>query len=220
VIPQKLRQQIIDIAHEGHQGIVKTKQLLRQKVWFPGIDAMVESTVTKCLACQTTTIDKSREPLKLSQLPPGPWLEVSVDFADLPSGEHLLVVYDDYSRYPEVEIVTSTSARAVIPKLDNIFSAFGVPTVVRTDNGPPFNSEQFEQFASYLGFHHRKVTPLWPRANGKVERFMRTLKKQYRTAHVEGTAWKQSLYKFLRNYRATPTPPPVNPPQPYCSVVH
>jgi hypothetical protein len=33
---------------------------------------------------------------------------------------------------------------------------------------------------------------------------MRTLKKQYRTAHAEAISWKQSLYKFLRNYRATP----------------
>jgi hypothetical protein len=136
VIPRVLRQQVIDIAHEGHQGIVKTKQLLRTKVWFPSIDAMVENTVSQCMPCQTTTVDKSREPLQMSKLPDGPWLEVSVDFADLPTGEHLLVVYDDYSRYPEVEIVTSTSARAVIPKLDKIFSAFGVSMVVRTDNGP------------------------------------------------------------------------------------
>ena len=117
VIPRSLRQQIIDIAHEGHQGIVKTKQLIRTKVWFPGIDAMVENTVSQCLPCQTTTVNKSREPLKMSELPKGPWLEVSIDFADLPTGEHLLVVYDDYSRYPEVEIVTSTSARAMIRML-------------------------------------------------------------------------------------------------------
>ena len=162
VIPRTLRQRIIDIAHEGHQGTVKTKQLLRQKVWFPGIDAMVESTVTKCLACQTTTIDKSREPLRMSELPPEPWLEVSVDFADLPSGDHLLVVYDDYSRYPEIEIVSSTSARAVIPKLDKIFSAFGVPRVVRTDNGLPFNSEDFDNFASYLGLNTVKLRPYGP----------------------------------------------------------
>ncbi len=204
IIPSALRQPIINIAHEGHQGIVKTKQLLRTKVWFPGIDSMVENTISQCMPCQTTTIDKSREPLTMSKLPNGPWLEVSIDFADLPTGEHLLVVYDDYSRYPEVEITTSTSARAVIPKLDKIFSAFGVPSIVRTDNGPPFNSEQFAEFSKYLGFQHRRVTPLWPRANGEVERFMKTLKKQYRTAHVDNIPWKQALYKFLRNYRATP----------------
>ena len=33
VIPEKLRQKVIDLAHEGHQGLVKTKERLRTKVW-------------------------------------------------------------------------------------------------------------------------------------------------------------------------------------------
>lgn len=51
VIPGKLQNKIIDIAHEGHQGIHKTKQLLRETVWFPGIDKLVENKIKKCLAC-------------------------------------------------------------------------------------------------------------------------------------------------------------------------
>ena len=43
VIPASLRERTVDIAHEGHQGVVKTKQLLREKVWFPGIDSIVET---------------------------------------------------------------------------------------------------------------------------------------------------------------------------------
>lgn len=35
VIPSSLQRKIVNIAHEGHQGIVKTKQLLREKIWFP-----------------------------------------------------------------------------------------------------------------------------------------------------------------------------------------
>ena len=33
---------MVKMAHEGHQGIVRTKQLLRVHVWFPGIDKMVD----------------------------------------------------------------------------------------------------------------------------------------------------------------------------------
>ncbi|KAK3738181.1 hypothetical protein QZH41_007180 [Actinostola sp. cb2023] len=54
----------------------------------------------------------------MSPLPTSPWQEVSIDFKDLSSGEYLLVITDDYSRYPVVEIVCCTSAKAVIPKLD------------------------------------------------------------------------------------------------------
>ena len=42
VIPTKLRQQVISLAHEGHQGLIKTKKLLREKVWFPKIDTLTE----------------------------------------------------------------------------------------------------------------------------------------------------------------------------------
>ncbi|XP_063970809.1 uncharacterized protein K02A2.6-like [Lytechinus pictus] len=172
VIPRSLRQRIINIAHEGHQGITKTKALLREKVWFPSIDRMTEHTIRDYLSCQMNSVDHAKEPLRMTELPQQPWTEVSVDFADLPNGDHMLVVIDDYSRFVEVEIVSSTAASQVIPKLDRIFSSFGVPSVVRTDNGPPFNGAYFNQFANYLGFKHRRVTPRWPQANGEVERFM------------------------------------------------
>ena len=90
------------------------------------------------------------------------------------------------------------------PNLSSIFARQGIPDELKTDNGPPFNGVEFSNFAKYLGFHHRKVQPLWPRANGEAERFMPNLEKCVRTAVVEGKNWKQELYKFLRQYRATP----------------
>ena len=205
VIPRSLQQQAVDIAHEGHQGMVKTKQLLRLKIWFPHIDKIVDQTVASCLACQVSTIEKNATaPIVMTNLPNSPWEAVSVDFKELPTGEYLLVVVDDYSRFPIVELVSSTSARCVVPKLDSIFAVHGTPRVMRTDNGPPFNGAEFASFAEYLDFKHRKVTPLWPQANGEVERMMRNLKKLYRTAKTEQQNWKQALNKYLRNYRATP----------------
>ena len=75
---------------------------------------------------------------------------------------------------------------------------------VKSDNGPPFNGEEFAKFACVLGFKHRKVTPLWPRANGEVERFVKTLKKCIKAAKVEGRNWRKELQAILRNYRTTP----------------
>ncbi|KAK3721864.1 hypothetical protein QZH41_011500, partial [Actinostola sp. cb2023] len=89
-------------------------------------------------------------------------------------------------------------------QLDAIFSRQGIPDVLKSDNGPPFNGHEFSNFAEYLGFHHRKITPVWPKANGEAERFMRSLKKCVTTAHTEHKNWKQELFKFLRQYRATP----------------
>ena len=103
----------------------------------------------------------------------------------LPCGDYLMVVIDEYSRFPEVEIVTSTSARSTILKLDEIFARQGIPEVLKSDNGPPFNGVELENFAEHLGFQHCKITPLWPRGNGEAERFMLTLEKCVRTATIK-----------------------------------
>lgn len=126
---------------------------------------------------------------------------MSIDFYEV-AEHYALVVIDDYSIFPEVEIVHSTSAKAVLPKLDRIFAAYGEPKVVKSDNGPPFNGHEFGQSRSayYLGFEHRKVTPLWPEANGEVECLMKTFGMEFPTT----SNWKQQLYQFLRNYRTTP----------------
>ena len=55
-----------------------------------------------------------------------------------------------------------------------------------------------------MGLHHRKITPFWQTANGEAGRFLEKLEKCVRVATVEHKNWKQELYKFLRQYRATP----------------
>ena len=69
---------------------------------------------------------------------------------------------------------------------------------------PSFNRHEFKNFADYLRFKHRRIIPLWPKANGEAERLVQTHEKNIRIALIEGKNWKQELYKFLRQYRATP----------------
>ncbi|XP_068734663.1 uncharacterized protein [Montipora capricornis] len=78
--------------------------------------------------------------------------KMEVGSNDEKEGETLLLLVDDYSRFPFVEPVSSTSASAVIPKLDQIFATFGTPKIVRSDNGPPFSGKEFAKFAHALGF--------------------------------------------------------------------
>ena len=205
VLPKSLRDRAVQIAHEGHQGITKTKSFLRSKVWFPNLAEKVEQSVKGCIACQTLTPKSNMEPFKMSDLPSGPWKDLSADFCGpLPTGEYLFVIIDEYSRYPIVELIRSVSANTVIPVLDKVLSQFGYPQTIKTDNGSPFNSYKFEQYAKNGGFRHRKITPRWPRANSQAESFNKPLMKVIRAAHVSKTNWKQEMYQFLRQYRSTP----------------
>ena len=205
VVPRTLRNKVVNLAHEGHQGVTKTKEYLRTRVWFPGLDKMVEAHIQHCHPCQVVSVSPEREPLRMTPMPSEPWKDVAVDFwGPIHTGEYLLVTVCKQSRWAEVEFVTTTSARAVIPKMDKTFASLGIPVSVSSDNGPPFNSQDFSDFSNYLGFCHERKTPLNPQANAEAEQFMRVLKKLYQISKLTGSNFKQEVYRFLRAYRATP----------------
>lgn len=205
VIPQSLQKQSVDLAHEGHQGMSKTKLLVRSKVWFPFIDKMVEETVSKCIPCEANTNRQTFEPLNMSKLPRGPWLKLSIDFCGpTPTGDYLLVIVDEFSRYPVVYVVRNTSAETIMPLLDQTFAMFGYPETVKSDNGPPFQSYEWKNFLEERGIQCRHITPLWPQANAQAESFNKPMMKAIRAAIVAGENWKKALTDFLRAYRCTP----------------
>ncbi|XP_065054391.1 uncharacterized protein K02A2.6-like [Rhopilema esculentum] len=205
IIPESLQRHVIKIAHEGHQGTAKTKPLLREYVWFPKLENFVNEEIADCLACQATGAPNAQEPLKSPPLPERPWQELKVDFyGPLPTGQYLFVVIDTYSRFPEVDIVPSTSASAIIPKLGAIFARHGMPDKLKSDNGPPFFGNEFHRYMKALGIRQTTYTLLWPQGNSEVESFMKPLGKSICTAILEKRQWQQELHKFLLNYRITP----------------
>ncbi len=208
VAPQSLRQRIIHSAHkQGHLGVNKTKEMIRRKYWFPGMNSSIEDAVQSCFDCQIATDHHHTEPAKMSPLPDRPWDVVEADFCGpLPNNKYALVLTDQYSRYPEVEMVTSTSTLPVTKKLKKIFSTHGVPRVLQTDNGPPFNGEQFQAFAKEMGFQHKRVTPIHPKAQGQVENFNKLINKTTKIACEEGIDIESAIYDMLQAYRQTPHP--------------
>ena len=211
VLPAKLQQKVIDIAHtSGHLGATKTKGMLRTKYWFPYLNSMVDHTVGQCYECKLTSTRVRDEPLKPSVIPSKPWETVSVDFSGpYPDGHYNLVIIDKRTRYPEVEPISTTGCKTTKEKLKKIFAHHGVPERLESDNGPPFNSKEFATFAEQEGFTHHRVTPLHPRANGEVERFMQLLNKTEQIAHLQSKdklERNMAVQEMLIAYRDTPHP--------------
>ena len=207
IVPQSLRARVIDLAHSSHQGISKTKALIRSRLWFPGIDAEVERKVKYCVPCQAVSATQTYEPLKPNAMPEGPWERISADFFGplaLQDGSYWLVLNDEYSRFKTVHYLRSTSMDLLEPILDNIFTILSTPLEFKSDNGPPFSSQRFEEYAARMGFKHVKVTPLWPRANGEVEAFMKQLGDVLRIAHITKANKFHAAQHFVRVYNDTP----------------
>ena len=199
IIPENLQSKVVKIAHEGHLGIVKPKQLIRDRVWFPGIDKMIENEIKQCSACQLVNSGGYRpEPLKMSEFPDYAWKKLQIDFHCLPDGKQLLGTIDLFSSFPIVEEVPTTAYNYVIPKLEATFSLIGFPEEIRTDNGPQFQGQHFKDFCDKYGIKHIKTTPEWPQANGKIENFNKNLRKLIQKAYISNVNWLSELNSFLR----------------------
>ena len=109
VIPPSLIKKVICVGHEGHQGVVKTNQLLRSKVWFLKMDELIEKHVAKCISCQACVNTPVQEHVQSTVLPDYPWQVADIEFlGPLPSGHYIMVAIDEYSRFPETFITMST----------------------------------------------------------------------------------------------------------------
>ena len=106
------------------------------------------------------------------------------------------MVVDYFSRYPEIARLSSTTAQAVILALKKIFSRHGVPERVRSDNGPQFSSQEFEQFGRKYGFKHTTSSPHFPQSNGLAERTIQTVKRILLKS--------DDPFMALLNFRSTP----------------
>ena len=169
------------------------------------MDKDVENLCKVCHGCQVTSSCDPPDPMSRVLLPSAPWRDCSADLlGPQPTGESVLVVVDYYSRFLEVAILKSTTSTKITEAITPMFARFGVPFSLRTDNGPQFVSEEFESFLQAHGVEHRRTTPLWPQANGEVERQNRSLLKSLQIANLEGKSWRTELVTWLTAYRSTP----------------
>ncbi|KAL1474419.1 hypothetical protein MTO96_037985 [Rhipicephalus appendiculatus] len=82
--------------------------------------------------------------MSIQELPRDSWTELSVDFAGpFPEGKYAMAVVDDFSKYPVVSNLHTLAAPTVTKQLRTIFAQFGCPELVKSDNGSPFQSDQF-----------------------------------------------------------------------------
>ena len=92
------------------------------------------------------------------------------------------VLIDNYSRWPEVEVVKSTSFQELKPVFDRSMGLLGVPVSVTHDRRPPYNSAECKKYVKEKGFETRACNPEHPEGNGLAERFMSVLVKTVHAA--------------------------------------
>lgn len=106
---------------------------------------------------------------------------------------------DAFSKWPEVRIVKDITARTTIKECKNIFTSYGIPKILVTDNG-----RTFKNFLKSCGIIHKYTAPYNPATNRQAERFIQTLKNALRRSNANDTNIASKLEQILLQYRAAP----------------
>ena len=159
---KKPAEKIIKAAHcLGHLGRTKTKQMLREKYWFPTMNSMVKQIIGQYYACQVTTKQHQQEPVKMSYQRnvglSGSRFRRTVSQRSLQSCGHR---QENQISRSTVQSTHSTVFRPTRRKLKTMFTTHGTPQRLESDNGPhstPESSQNLRKKDSTTNVSHQNM---------------------------------------------------------------
>ncbi len=199
IIPKTLRQQMLNIIHQGHLGTEKCLLKAKDSVFWPGISKDINDLTTNCDTCLQHSKQQAKEPLHPHNVPSYAWQKLGSDLLDYKGNQYLLVA-DYYSKFPVLRKLDSTTSAAIINHLKSIYAEYGIPETLVTDNGPQYNSREFKSFCDEWCIEHITSSPTYAQSNGFIERMVQTVKNLLKKSESAG----QDPYLALLNYRTTP----------------
>lgn len=203
-VPTELRRQVLDELHTAHFGITRMKSLARSYCWWPRLDNDVENLTKNCLQCQRTRVNPKKVTTHVWEAAKSPFERVHVDFAGPFMGTYFFILIDAYTKWPEIYVIPNITTATTIEKCREIFSRYGLPEVLVSDNGAQYTSHEFQQFLKMNGIIHKRSAPYHPATNGQAERNVQTFKNKLTTMNCNRADIKKVLAQILLNYRRTP----------------
>jgi len=120
-----------------------------------------------------------------------------------------LTITDGFSRYAiSLSATRGTTQEEAKPLFERAFFEYGLPEVIRSDNGPPFASTGPSGLTGLsvwwikLGLTHERIDPGHPQQNGRHERFHLTLLEAMQPAEPDRAAQERRFAAFARDYNA------------------
>ena len=183
VIPSQKQAEILKLIHGGHLGLTKCKLQANCQLCLKYLQS-------KCKLMPNMSLGK--------EIPAFPWTKLATDIFHFEDESNLLLA-DYTSRYPVTCKLTSMTAQNVIGHLKVIFSEYGWPDTIASDNGPCYTAETFTKTIQEYRVNHITRSPHYLQSNGLAEKFVQTVKGLFYKAREEGA----DLYKALMIYQNT-----------------
>ena len=202
IVPRAMQPQMLQDLHAAHQGEEKTMSLARTYLFWNGMKADITNMVKTCMTCQKHRPAMQKELLYPHGVPTGPWEKLGMDLFEF-QGAHYLLIADYFSKFPIARKLRSMTSAEVIGHCKEVFSEYGVPRTVYTDQGTQFTSAEFKHLAEKYKFSLEHSSPRHPQANGFAEAMVKVVKNLW----IKATEAQEDPYLALLYYRATPVKP-------------
>ena len=202
IIPEEKREEILKQIHEGHLGLNKCQMQAKETVSWPGLNDQLEQLILNCQLYlkYSRSKDKGTPQRALGhEVPPVPWSKVATDIFHYESQSYLLIV-DYTSRFPIVRKLKSMSAKHITEDFKSIFSEYGWPDTLVSDNGPCYAAEEFSNLMKEYAMNHITSSLHYPQSNGLPKKFIQIVKNLFHKVKDEGA----DINKYLMIYHNTP----------------
>ena len=193
-----------------HPGITRLSHYIEVKNLPYSLDDVktIERACRDCCEVKASFL-KPKENLNLIKATQ-PFERLSIDFKGplqtVTNNKYLLVIIDEFSRFPFVYACKDMKACTVIEKLTDLFSMFGFPGYLHSDQGACFMSYELKSWLHNMGIPTSKSTRYNPQGNGQVERlnrtFWQTVQLALRTKNLPLSHWQYVLPETLRAIRS------------------
>ena len=107
-----------------------------------------------------------------------------IDFASPFMGKTFFILIVAHSKWINAVCTNSPSADAANEHLRTIFSQFGVPVTIASDNAACFTGEELQDFVTFNGIKHITSAPHNPANNGLAERAVQIVKNGLKGYHL------------------------------------
>ena len=143
VVPDAMKSHFMQQCHDspsaGYQGFQKTLDRLKEKTYWIGMAADVCAYCESCDRCHRVK-DPPPTRIPLITTPIGrPWEMIAVDVLKLPisanGNKYLLVIQDYFTKWLEAIPLKDQTADTIVKALTKVFSVFGFPKFLHSDQG-------------------------------------------------------------------------------------
>lgn len=119
---------------------------------------------------------------------------------------YIMSLMDVFSRYTWLWALDNKSSKSVTERLSPLYEEHGYPVILQSDNGKEFCGK-LNLFCHKHAIKRSRSRPYNPKAQGKIERMHRTLKKMYKydlLKSKKGVNWVKLLPSYARVINTRP----------------